>query len=278
MPDFPTPDLRLLGAFVALLVLAAVLKSRWFKGWLGEKVVGTYLRRHFDEAEYRIIDDLILPARDGTTQIDHVILSRFGIFVIETKNMTGWIFGDANQASWTQVLHRKKSRFQNPLRQNYGHVKTIETLLGVQPDQVHNVVVFAGDAVAKTRMPANVLWNTRALGRFIRGHATPLIPADQLDAMRDRLLALRIEPGRKSRAAHVELVKAKQAGNGQDGTRCPACGGDMVARTSRKTGKAFFGCTNFPRCRGSRPSEATPGARRAQPILPRTPASPPRSV
>lgn len=277
MPDFPMPDLRLLGAFVALLILATVLKSRRFKGWLGEKVVGTYLRRHLDEAEYHILDDLILPARDGTTQIDHVVLSRFGIFVIETKNMAGWIFGDADQASWTQVLHRKKSRFQNPLRQNYGHVKTIEAHLGVQPGQLHNVVIFTGDAVAKTKMPANVLWTTRALGRFIRAQSAEVIPADQVGAMRDRLLALRIEPGRKSRAAHVEMVKAKQAAKGQDGTRCPACGSDMVPRTSRKSGEAFLGCTSYPRCKGTRPSGALPGRPRAEPILSRTPATPPRS-
>lgn len=256
MPDLPIPGLPMLGIFIALLLLAAFLKSRLFKGWVGEKVVSSSLRRQLDAADYCILDDLILPSRGGTTQIDHVVLSRFGIFVIETKNMAGWIFGDEKQANWTQVLHRRKSSFQNPLRQNYGHVKTIEAILGVPPEQVHNVVAFVGDAVAKTKMPSNVVWSARALGRFVRSRATPVIPADQLEAMRDCLLSVRAEPSRKARAAHVEVVKAKQAAKAQGGAACPSCGSEMVVRRSRKTGEAFCGCTRYPTCRGTRPATA----------------------
>ena len=64
------------------------------------------------------VHNVILPGRDGTTQIDHVVVSIYGLFVIETKNMDGWIFGSAEQRTWRQQFFKKKFKFQNPLRQN----------------------------------------------------------------------------------------------------------------------------------------------------------------
>ena len=83
---------------------------------------------------YVVLDDLMLPS-DGNstaTQIDHLVVSNFGIFCIETKSYKGWIFGNANQEFWTQVIYRFKDRFYNPLRQNFAHVKAVENLLGSQ--------------------------------------------------------------------------------------------------------------------------------------------------
>ena len=85
------------------------------KGWFGEKLTtfGMWLR--LDEGVYRRIDDIILPSPNGTTQIDHVLVSTFGIFVIETKNMQGWIFGGEKDGTWCQSIYGHKTRFQNPL-------------------------------------------------------------------------------------------------------------------------------------------------------------------
>ena len=86
------------------------------KGRIGEKHAIKGLKQHLDETQYSIVNDVTLPLEDGgTTQIDHVVVSRFGIFVIETKNMSGWIFGNENQAKWTQTIYRSKYPFQNPL-------------------------------------------------------------------------------------------------------------------------------------------------------------------
>ncbi|WP_350617509.1 nuclease-related domain-containing protein, partial [Pseudomonas sp. HY7a-MNA-CIBAN-0227] len=69
----------------------------------------------------------------GSTQIDHVIVSIYGIFVIETKNYKGWIFGNEKQRQWTQAFpNGRKYKFQNPLRQNYLHIKTLADLLELE--------------------------------------------------------------------------------------------------------------------------------------------------
>ncbi len=237
---------------LAILVLLLVLGSPGVKGARGERRVSAFLRKHLAETDYRVLDDLTLPARGATTQVDHVVISRFGVFVVETKNMTGWIFGGANQARWTQAVHRKKSPFQNPLHQNYGHVKTVETLTGLSEDQIHNVVVFVGDAIPKSEMPPNVSWGCRDLLRHITAHQSPVMSADQVGRVADLLTGAQLERGAETRKSHLRHVKALKADRGPTGTKCPTCGGDLVMRTARKSGKAFLGCTNFPRCKGMR--------------------------
>ena len=107
---------------------------------------------------------MTLPTEDGTTQIDHIIVSKYGIFVVETKNMNGWIFGSERQKMWTQQIYRHKTKFQNPLHQNYKHVKTLENALDIEPEKIVSVIVFVGEATFKTSMPANVNRRGRARG------------------------------------------------------------------------------------------------------------------
>ncbi len=79
--------------------------------------------------------------------------------------IAGWIFGNANQKQWTQKIFKHTSKFQNPLHQNYKHVKTLEDLLLIEcrakNDCVFSVIIFVGDSTFKTKMPDNV--------RFARG-------------------------------------------------------------------------------------------------------------
>lgn len=129
-----------------------------FKGWLGEAALTVAKKIMLDGKVYRDLNNITIPISDGTTQIDHIIVSRYGIFVIETKNMEGWIFGDAKQAQWTQSIYGKKFRFQNPLHQNYRHTKALEEFLGLPADHFHSIVCFVGETCEfKTAMPPNVI-------------------------------------------------------------------------------------------------------------------------
>lgn len=118
-----------------VIFYAAVLLLAWKRSYLigksGEKFVSRKLSR-LDPRRYTTLNDLMLPSNGNTatTQIDHVVVSNFGIFCIETKSYRGWIFGNAQQEYWTQVIYRYREKFYNPLRQNYAHVKAVEALLG----------------------------------------------------------------------------------------------------------------------------------------------------
>lgn len=116
---------------VIIGIVVSILKSPQFKGRQGEKFVNNKFLSELDPLNYTLLNDIMLQNGSdiGTTQIDHVIISNFGIFCIETKSYSGWILGRESDKYWTQSINYRKYRFYNPLRQNYGHVKTLEKLL-----------------------------------------------------------------------------------------------------------------------------------------------------
>ena len=200
-----------LGLALAFAVLAGLLRSPRFKGWRGERAVQGAIRRQLNPLIYVDMHNVTLPTADGgSTQIDHLIFSPYGLFVLETKNYQGWIFGTEKQREWTQQIFRKRSRFQNPLRQNYKHVKTLQSLLDIAPEHLHSVIAFVGDCEFKTEMPAHV---TRGLGfvDHIQSFTQPVWSPEQMQALLDKLDALRLQPGRATDRRHVAHVRQLQA-------------------------------------------------------------------
>jgi len=86
-----------------------------YKGEEGELIVNLEAESLLDKDKYHLLKNVTLRTGDGTTQIDHIIISIYGVFVVETKNMTGWIFGNPKQKTWTQIIYEDRYRFQNPL-------------------------------------------------------------------------------------------------------------------------------------------------------------------
>ena len=171
----------LLLLLAVLGLLGRLLRSPRVKGRFGEVLVSKATLRRLDPGRYKVFDDLVLPRPDGrgTTQIDHVVASPFGIFVIETKNFAGWIFGDENARHWTQVIYGKKCRFQNPLHQNALHVRALAAATELPPSCFQNLVFFAGEATLKTSLPPQVM--TRGLLAYIRGHRDELLSPEELN-------------------------------------------------------------------------------------------------
>ncbi|MGC9451387.1 MAG: NERD domain-containing protein [Oceanipulchritudo sp.] len=218
------------------------------KGWLGEKLTALGIWMHLDKETYRRFHNVIVPARNGTTQIDHVIVSPFGIFVVETKNYQGWIFGSADQAQWTQSIYGKKHRFQNPLRQNYRHIKCLSDYLDLPEDRFHSVVFFIGDCKLKTELPANVM--TSGLSGYIKRHTALILDQDAIARTIARLSGLKEDPSLTNRN-HLASLRERHTSD----TICPKCGADLVQRTVRngpRAGQTFIGCSAYPKCRFTR--------------------------
>ncbi|NWO04143.1 MAG: NERD domain-containing protein [Alteromonadaceae bacterium] len=191
---------------IPLFFIGGVLKSPWFKGKFGEFLVNLSARLFLDKSRYHLIKNVTLPTDDGTTQIDHVLVSEFGVFVVETKNMKGWIFGSPHQRYWTQKIYRSSRKFQNPLHQNYKHVKTLQTLLGLSDHQMHSVVVFVGDSTFKTPMPENV---TRGFGyvRYIKSKKDRVLSAKEVAAALKKVASGRLKASFATDRAHNRHVR-----------------------------------------------------------------------
>ncbi|SHK28339.1 Nuclease-related domain-containing protein [Marinobacter antarcticus] len=216
--DFSPIYQPLIAAFwylTPLLIIGGLIKSPWFKGKLGELLFNLSARCFLDKSRYHLIKNVTLPTEDGTTQIDHVLVSEFGVFVVETKNMKGWIFGSPHQRFWTQKIFRSSHKFQNPLHQNYKHVKTLQTLLGLNDHQVHSVVVFAGDSTFKTPMPENV---TQGLGyvRYIKSKTDRVLSLEEMAEAREKVASGRLKASFATDQAHARYVSglvAERYGN-----------------------------------------------------------------
>jgi Nuclease-related domain len=167
------------------------------------------LKMRFVAPDYHLLNHLTIRLKDGTTQIDHVLVSRFGIFVIETKNYRGWIFASPGDRYWTQVFYQAKFRFQNPLRQNHGHVRAIQELLDFLPaDVIHPVVVFTGDAVFKTNIPDGVFTLTGFLA-YVEGITAEVMSINRVQFCVGRLETTRLSITKLTDVEHVQGLRRR---------------------------------------------------------------------
>ena len=237
---------------IPLFILTGILKPPWFKGAFGEFQINKSTRLNLPKDEYHLIKDVTLPTEDGTTQIDHIVVSRFGVFVIETKNMKGWIFGTADQKTWTQKIYRHTSKFQIPLRQNYKHVKTLEALLNIPLDTIRSVVVFIGNSTFKTAMPDYVT-NARGYISYIKSKRDVVLSKGQVEAVIAQIEHIWLKRGMATNRQHVRHLREKAKPREESTPDCPKCGSSMVLKNIRKgknAGNTFWGCKRFPACRG----------------------------
>ncbi|WP_026471860.1 nuclease-related domain-containing protein [Alkanindiges illinoisensis] len=197
--------------FIGLMLVVAYLSSPKFKGKLGEFAVTAQAKKYLGEAYILLNDCTLSDGQNGTTQIDHILLSPYGIFVIETKNYQGWIFGGERQKNWTQKIYKKSFKFQNPLHQNYKHTKVLESVLEdvLGPQYLHSLIVFTPQSTFKTAMPANVVQG-RAWIEYVKQFQEEVIPAIKLKRIQYRIEKEIMEKGWKTNRLHVESLKQKR--------------------------------------------------------------------
>ena len=247
-PSRPAAAVRLARTLGVAIVPMSLFS--FLKGWSGETMGSIAHRIHLDKAVYTPLDNVTLPTANGTTQIDHVIASRFGLFVIEAKNIDGWIFGQSKSSQWTVVKPGRKHKFPNPLHQNYRHVRAVVEMLGVEETKVHSMVMFWGECEFKTPMPPNVLRDGYAT--YIKGFSQALFTDEEVNELVEALKSGAMPKTWATRRAHLASLKARHSST----TTCPKCGGSLIVRTARtgaNSGSMFFGCSGYPKCRFTRP-------------------------
>jgi restriction system protein len=221
------------------------LKS-FLKGWFGE-VQGILAKKIFlDPKVYADINNITIPTGNGTTQIDHVIISKYGIFVVETKNMDGWIFGNDKSPQWTQSIFGKKYKFQNPLHQNIRHIKALSEFLGINQSKLFSIVMFWGNCKFKTPLPPNVM--NKGYISFIKEHTSVLFSDSEVQHITTALKDGMLPKSWSTRREHIASLKERFSST----ITCPKCGSSLVLRTAKSganTGSQFYGCSKFPACR-----------------------------
>lgn len=147
--------------FAAIIVsrrhdACSVTKTHWYhflslpclKGTVGELYVNHRLSFLQSTQSARVLYDVIIPNRRRTAQIDHIVISHSGVFVIETKTYSNNIYGRAKDDYWRQIWAGRKYLFYNPINQNYGHIRALSRLFkshniyGLPSNIFHNIIAF----------------------------------------------------------------------------------------------------------------------------------------
>ncbi|MBS6183950.1 MAG: NERD domain-containing protein [Clostridium celatum] len=232
---------------LVVIVLIVKFKSPNIKGSIGERKVSKALNI-LDNNEYKIINNLMIRTDRGTTQIDHVVISVYGIFVIETKNYQGFIFGNENDDKWKQVIDKRSYKFRNPIMQNYGHVVSLRKRLNLDKDLlVVSLIAFTNRASLRVNTQTPVMYDNNIVN-YIRSYREKVISENYMMRLYYDLLMSNID-SKDTRKEHVENIRMnlRNMENSIRNNVCPRCGKELVRRNG-KHGQ-FIGCSGFPRCR-----------------------------
>lgn len=224
--------------FAILAIIAALLRTPKVRGMIGEFIVKKVAGKT-KEGEQYVINDLILEHDGKSSQIDHIVINPRGVFVIETKNYSGRIYGSETQHEWTQVLAygKVKNKLYNPLKQNATHIYNVKRVIGDLP--INSLVVFVQNNTKYITTPHVI--PVRQLKKHLQTGENTL----SVEKMKEVYDLLLINKSSISTNEHVKNIHIQQQ-EIRDGI-CPRCGGKLVLRKG-KYGE-FLGCSNYPKCK-----------------------------
>ncbi|WP_341876933.1 NERD domain-containing protein [Defluviitalea saccharophila] len=194
------------------------------------------------------MNNIMLHTGSRTTQIDHIVVSNYGIFVIETKNYKGWIIGNEFDDYWTQIIFKRKEKLYNPIKQNFGHIQALKSVLNEFGDVNYiSIVAFTTKADLKVTANTDVVYTVNLL-KTIRKYCNEIISDSVKEQIYNKLLSLNID-NKENRKEHIHAIRNNLAEKYKkvSDNICPECGGKLVLRNG-KYGQ-FKGCSNYPKCR-----------------------------
>lgn len=213
-------------------------------GNLGEWAVDQKLKE-LPIDDYKVLDDVMLEINGVTHQIDHIVVSKFGVFVIETKCYKGMITGKESDYYWYQHLGRKKYKLRNPIHQNYGHIKSISESLKINEEDLISIVCFTNQSDLKIEVTSNVIQRKDLASKIIE--LSNVEKNIDVDRIYTKLSGLNIIDKEKRKQHVIDARKKRNETEEKiNNMICPKCGGQLVNRKGKYG--SFIGCSNYPRC------------------------------
>lgn len=218
-------------------------------GQFGEFATEYALTNKNLDGELVVLKNIYVPTQGKTTEIDLLMIHEKGIFVFESKNYSGWIFGSADQLNWTQSLQNgDKNKFYNPIRQNRTHIKALAAFLEKPVSEFLSYIVFSERCILK-KVPADT---------------SDVIIVRRPDMLKKLKATLKTTPTKYTFNDIQDIAKKLQPLTNKDDAekqqhiiniqnKCPFCGGELTLRNG-KYGR-FWGCSNYPKCKFTRPEE-----------------------
>jgi hypothetical protein len=217
-------------------------------GSMGERFTYRELKDYFSERQI-IRNVYVKKKNDELTEIDLIVVCKKGVLVFESKNYSGWIFGNDKDTNWTQTFKNGiRQSFFNPVIQNKVHIDALIHNLSAYPNlPFFSFIVFSERCTLK-----NVSVSTEKTFVLQRQYLLDYIknifrnlPDVITDAERDSIINLLSSSSRPDESIKNQHLQQLQ----ENSEKCPRCRGVLVERVVKKTGATFLGCENFPKCR-----------------------------
>lgn len=243
------------------ILLDQIFDAEWI-GRRGEKLTERELKlvKLFGR-NGEVLRNVYVPKDNGdTSEIDVLFITQKGIFVIESKNYSGWVFGNEADRFWTVSLpNGQKHRFYNPIKQNRSHVKWLSRYLAdgtplfsiiafSERCKLKKVTVESDDVcvIKRDRLYATV--------RRIWERSESVFSDDEVNILYEHLRPL-TDVDEVMKKAHVATIHDRYVENKSPASPslfCPQCGSELILRTAKRgpnAGEQFYGCSSYPKCR-----------------------------
>ena len=181
-----------------------------YRKHVGEALVIETLERSAPRP-FHILNNVTLRSKHlpyATTQIDHIVVTLEGVFVIETKHYSGRIFVNPTASRWLQVYRNKRVWIRNPVFQNYGHVEELKRLLNLGQVPLFNLVVFSGRAKLLGRLGPNVI-SVSDLPRYFEVSRPVILGVCALHGVVGRIEMNRFPRSNETDEYHVQAIKQR---------------------------------------------------------------------
>jgi len=162
--------LMIISVLILSLIVIMIFRRRKIELNQGEIEVNEVLEKI---KGYKLLSNVMIKRESGTSQIDHILIGKKGVFVIETKDYNGKIYGDQYSKYWMQKLNGRKNTFYNPIRQNYGHIKALEEMLD-RKDIFISLIVFTNKSNIKKIKAEVPVIQLKKLKRFIKKYKSDI--------------------------------------------------------------------------------------------------------
>ena len=223
--------------FIASIIIIIIYVFFYPKvvGWFGEHWTKQALKKL--PKDYIVLNNILIKTGSTTHQIDHIIVSKYGIFVIETKQYNGYITGSKYDEKWVRHIGKGKIYYPNPIRQNYGHIKALNSVLNIDEKDMFNIVCIPSTAKLRIKHDGEVTRNYDIV-KTIKSHDKEILPSykEVVKLINDNNIS-----NRKNNKKHIQDIKSNM---------CPVCGSQLVERKGKYG--TFLGCSSYPKCKYTR--------------------------
>ena len=226
-----------------LVVLRIILKTPKVKGIIGEYKVRFKIGKTKEGVQY-VLNNVLFDTETKSCQIDHIVINRNGVFVLETKNYSGRIYGNDQQHEWTQVLQygKVKNKVYNPVKQNQTHIYELRKVIG-NDVAIKSLIIFVQNNTKYVN--SEYVFDLRKIKKIIN---TPIsgrtLNIEEMKNINNMILNIKNESHTTTKE-HVENIY--QMKKNISNNICPRCGKELILKKS-KYGD-FYGCVNFPKCK-----------------------------